>query len=272
MSTNSNANPTAAAAAAVANNNTTARLTAVRLNQEGAMAFQEGNFALAMRGFRSALQMIVAHQPPPGNNDPTLDHSHEDRKQLSSPDMHAYAAMGIQQLPMPTSSRCCSSRDDDAFVYIRPLIFNTAYLPDSQDGVAVFCAVAVFNMAVVFHRRSLLEDHGKEERSSRATASHVQNHRTKALSLYESAADLFSKVSNRFDLSGAMSAALNNRACLFHANRDFEESIQELQQLQRLMQRAEHSMSTPAILETNDFQGILLNLLLLKPPALAEAA
>lgn len=138
-----------------------------------------------------------------------------------------------------------------------PLFLDPSLLPNTQDGVAMFCGAVIFNMALVLHKRSR-QDKGVSL--------------PKALQLYGSSIDMFSKVSSHFDLSGVISAALNNKATIYFAGDDFEGSRRELARLQLYLTPAEHSVITPSILDAYDFQGILLNLLLLKAPVVAEAA
>ena len=145
-----------------------------------------------------------------------------------------------------------------AVAHAVPLFFrNNTFLPRTRDGVAVFSAVTVFNMAVIFHLKSQKEN---------------ISFRTKALHLYESVIDLFSKVSTRFDLSGAIAVALNNKASLFFLEDEYEDSERELDRLETYMARAERSQSTCAIMEAQDFQEILLNILTLRKPGTALAA
>jgi hypothetical protein len=95
---------------------------------------------------------------------------------------------------------------------------------------------------------------------------------SKALQLYESCIDLFSKTSSRCDVSGIVAAASNNKARIFFEHCDFEGVGHELERLQRIMFLADKSPNTSKVLEEEDFQGILLNLLLLRPPTVAQAA
>ena len=95
---------------------------------------------------------------------------------------------------------------------------------------------------------------------------------TKALHLYSSCIDLFSKTSSRVDLTSAVAAACNNKARIYFEQDSFEDSNRELQHLEEFMKRADRSPNKAEILEDDDCQGILLNLLLLWPPATALAA
>jgi hypothetical protein len=220
--------------------------SAVQLNQEGANEFVRGNLTLALDSFRNALQTMIRFEPQADDGE-TNDPNH-----VYSPD---FAAMGITYVP--TRSGCHVSKIGEPFTLLKPFVFNPTLIPQNQDGIAVFSAVVVFNMAVIFHQRSFFER---------------EPYRTKALHLYESSLDLFSKISIRYDLSGIIAVALNNRASLLFAMGDYESSERDMERLQSAMVRAEYSMSTAAILHGSDFQGILLNLLLLRPPRTAQAA
>ncbi|CAB9504128.1 expressed unknown protein [Seminavis robusta] len=222
--------------------------TAVQLNQDGVNEFVRGNLTLALETFRHALQTMILFEPH-------VDHNDNNNGNLPDAPLnaHGFAAMGITYVPMPPQNN-----KGDPFVYGRPFIFNPALLPHNQDGIAVFSAGVVFNMAVVFHCRSLKDPSGP--------------FRAKALHLYESSVDLFSKINPRYDLSGTIAAALNNKASIYYAGGDFERCDHELDRLQRVMVQAEYSLSTGYILRGSDFQGILLNLLTMRPPRVAEAA
>lgn len=221
-------------------------LTAVQLNLEGANELVRGNLTLALDSFRNALQTMIRFEPPAGYGD-TTDANHVDSSDL--------VAMGIIYVPIRTGSH--ANKMGEPFTFLNPFVFNPTLIPQDQDGIAIFSAVVVFNMAVVFHQKSFIEN---------------DPFRTKALHLYESSVDLFSKISSRYDLSGTIAVALNNKASLYFAIGDYESSDQELERLQSVMERAEYSTSTAAILQGSDFQGILLNLLTLRPPRIAQAA
>jgi hypothetical protein len=219
---------------------------AVQLNQEGANEFVRGNLTLALDSFRHALQTMIRFEPQADI---------QDTNDVTRVNSSGLAAMGITHVPMRSGSH--ANQMGEPFTYLKPFVFNSTLIPQDQDGIAVFSAVVVFNMAIVFHQKSLLES---------------DPFVTKALHLYESSVDLFSKISSRYDLSGTIALALNNKASLHFAGGDYESSDLELERLQSVMARAEYSMSTEAILQGSDFQGILMNLLMLRPPRIAQAA
>ena len=224
--------------------------SAVQLNQDGAQALVQGDLLSALASFRSALQTKVAHQQP-------LTSDLVEAKPVAFNDR---LGVGISQLRMSTTvtENSATFAEDGLFIYEHPLVFDAAILPDSKDGMAVFCGGVAFNMAILFHKKSLLEE---------SAAFHI-----KALQLYETSINLFSKVSGRYDLSAGISAAVNNKACIYFTIQDYENCTDELAKLPVYMARAESNLTTPTIMNPLDFQGILLNHLLLKPPHAAQAA
>ena len=219
---------------------------AVHLNQVGANEFVRGNLTVALDSFRHALQTMLSFVPRADYRE-TMDFTHVDSFGL--------AAMGISFVPSQSANR--ANKFGEPFTYLQPFVFNANLMPQDQDGIAVFSAVVVFNMAIVYHMKSLIDN---------------DLFRTKALHLYESSVDLFSKISSRYDLSATIAVALNNKASLYFARDEYESSDRELGRLQSIMERAEYSISTAAILRGSDFQGILLNMLTLRPPRVAHAA
>lgn len=225
---------------------------AIQYNQEGADAWSRGDLGTALASFNLALRTMVSFEPAAG----TLPYA--PGLTLQDVNMHSFAAMGIVQVPSCTIYSKCGPANEP-FTYKKPFAFDPSLLPRTTDGVAVFSAIAVFNMAVVFHLRCQMENN-------------CTVLRTKAVNLYEASVDLFSKVNAQFDLSGAISLALNNKASLLFLEDDYESSDRELTRLQMYMARAEHSLSTGAIMEAQDFQEILLNLMTMMKPDIAQAA
>ena len=216
---------------------------ALLLNHEGALCSIEGDLNSSLSYFRRSLEAMMSSS--------TTAHEAAPAKPSSSP-------MGIYHLEMP-GQRDKNYSNGDAFIYRRPLVFQDSYLPDNEDGRAAFCGTVVMNMAICFHVMS-------------QTVANKTRFSNKALQLYDSSINLFTKISDRHNMSGVIAVALNNKVSILFDRADYELCRQEREQLRWFMAQAEQSPMTPSILEKDDFQGILLNILLLKPPILAEAA
>lgn len=211
------------------------------LNNLGAERFAAGELEGALEAFRGALSYIPARTSE--IDDPLR------ASVATEPSCLGIAFMSVDETPDKFA-------EDQPFVYHKPLVFNRL-IPETQDGAAAFCGVVVFNMALAFDMRS---------KASYATNS------ANALHLYSSCIDLFSKTSRSVDLTAAMAAACNNKARMYYEENSYEDSNRELQRLQNYMILADSSPTKMEILEVDDFQGILLNLMLLWPPIVAQAA
>ena len=97
-------------------------------------------------------------------------------------------------------------------------------------------------------------------------------YKTKALQLYEACIGLFSKTSSRVDLTSVIAAAGNNKARLFFEQSNYEDCKRELHRLQTFMTIADRNPNKGDFMVDDDVQGILLNMLLLWPPIVAQAA
>lgn len=222
---------------------------AMQLNQDGASKWAEGNLNEALDLFNAALRTMISFEPS-ATNTPFMT--------SETADPHSLAAMGIVQVPLSSDDvNIRKPPSHEPFAYTRPFVFNPSLLPKTRNGVAVFSAVQVFNMAVVFHLKTQQEG---------------TSFFAKALHLYECSIDLFSKVTAQYDLSGAIALALNNKASLFYVADDYTSSERELSRLPAYMSQAEHSRSTWAIMASQDFQEVLLNLLTMRKPKMAQAA
>ena len=219
---------------------------AIQLNNTGAERFAVGDIQGALEAFRHALSLVSAHEAATRNN-PIVA-------------IGEAVPLGIS---FADSSQIPTHNDEEKpFVYERPLVFSRV-LPESRDGAAAFCGVIVFNMALVFDLRS----DKKDSSSGRA-------YKTKALQLYEASIDLFSKTTpgTRADLTSVMAAACNNKARICFEYSKYAESHRELLRLQTLVTIADRSPTKGDFLVEADVQGMLLNLLLLWPPIVAQAA
>lgn len=218
---------------------------AMQLNNLGAQQLAAGELGSALEAFRSALSFVSAHASFEEQNPPPVA--------IASPSL-GIVFMHVSRVEDDESSPYSSCQP---FVYQKPLIFNQI-LPGNQDGTAAFCATVVFNMALTFERKG--------------TNCGNKTCISKALQLYESSIDLFSKTSSRVDMSSVISAAINNKARIYFDYCNFEGSSHELERLHKFMAMADQCPNSSDILAEDDFQGILLNLLLLRPPVAAQAA
>lgn len=223
---------------------------ATELNNLGAELFAAGEPGRALEVFRNALSFIPAHG--------TFDDRDAITRQVASA---TSTSLGITFRQGPRVSEKATGLSFDPasqpFCYRKPLIF-TRVLPETQGGTAAFCATVVFNMALSFDYRF--------RKSGNKTFC------SKSLQLYESSIDLFCKASKASDMSSVIAAAINNKARIYFEHCNYHTVTFELERLQRFMVMADQSANMNDILEEDDFQGILLNILLLRPPAVAQAA
>ena len=219
---------------------------AIHLNNTGAERFADGDIQGALEAFRRALSLVPAHEAAARYNPMAA--------------FEGAVSLGISFLD---SSHIPTHNDEEEpFVYERPLVFSRV-LPESHDGAAAFCGVVVFNMALVFDMRSDKKD------SSSCLA-----YKTKALQLYEACIDLFFKTTPeiRTYLTSVMAAACNNKARICFEYTNYAECHRELLRLQTLVTIADRSPHKGDFLVEADVQGMLLNLMLLWPPVVAQAA
>jgi hypothetical protein len=159
------------------------------------------------------------------------------------------------------SSPTLSSRGGDdadiSLLFDQPLVFDQI-LEHNNDSSIVHCAVLVFNMALAAHQKF------------RECGDKI--YQTKALQLYDSSIDFFSKASRYFDFAGVVSAALNNKASIYFDESMYDDLERDLAKLSRVLVVADQTITTGRFLQEDEFQGILLNLMLLRRPVAAEAA
>ena len=220
---------------------------AIQLNNTGAERLTAGDIQGALEAFRGALSLVPARRPAGQGNS-------EGRPFTGA------ASLGI--IFLESSQLPVHNDEEKPFVYEKPLVFSRV-LPESQDGAAAFCGVVVFNMALLFDFRS----------TSNGFCS-SSTYKTKALQLYEACIGLFSKTTPEVQngLTSVMAAACNNKARICFEHSAFKECYGELHRLQMLLSMADHSLNKSDFLVERDIQGMLLNLLLLAPPSVAQAA
>ncbi|CAB9502504.1 expressed unknown protein [Seminavis robusta] len=223
---------------------------AIRMNNLGAHALVTGEIAGALDTFLVAFRFAPRHAA-------IVEAAGPDRVVVPTPEQAS--ALGISFLKKEgTPSKLERESEGGSFVYEKPLVFNET-VPTSQDGAAVFCAVVVFNIALCF---DFMSKHDNV----------TSIHKTKAMNLYETCIGLFQRTSRLVDLSGSMAAACNNKARICFERGDYESSNRELHRLSGWIDAADQSPTRIDLLEENDFNGMLLNLLLLRAPAIAVAA
>lgn len=220
---------------------------AIQLGNTGAERFAAGDLEGALEAFRLALSLVPAHRASLTRN------------------TNAGPIAGTNSLGISFLDSCqipAEDDDEEPFVYDKPLLFSRV-LPESQDGAAAFCGVVVFNMALLF-----------DIRSDQKGLSPKWGDKSKALQLYEACIGLFSKTTPEIQngLTSVMAAACNNKARICYECCDFVECHRELHRLQALVTLADRSPIKGSFLEERDVQGMLLNLLLLCPPIVAQAA
>lgn len=228
------------------------------LNDAGVRHYVSGEWTKALDCFKRALQTIVTHvsvQNEATRNKPAV--ANASGNAIASLE-RSHLWEGIHS----TSNSSLSSFSDEpektgSLVFDQPLVFEQM-LWNGNDASAVGCACLVFNMALAAHQKYYY--------------SRNAIYLTKALQLYESSIEFFSKASRYVDFAGVVAAAYNNKVHLYYEEDRFDELERDLSSLYQVAMIAHQTIKTDTVLDETDFQGILLNLFLLRRPITAQAA
>ena len=219
------------------------------LNNEGAIHYSRGKLTEAMTCFRRALESMITFV-----NDPTV----------SSPAVHgpgtvspcAIASLHLSKLQAEGSAFHPKRSDgkSEPLFFDNPVVFDEV-IPNNQEAHLIFCGVVVFNMG--------LTSHAKGDDICLA----------KALQLYDASIDFFRRANYQGTVFASLVAAcLNNKIQIYFDASQYDDMERDSTSLTLAMQDANRSPATKSILLSNDFEAILLNILLLRRPVVAEAA
>lgn len=189
------------------------------------------------------------------SRDALVSYGKESNIELSSQtDRHKTAELDRRrQITVPVPGL----HDRDSFIYNHALTCPCDIArEDLEFYIHVHSAVVIFNMALAHHRK------GKTHR--------LPSLLRKAICLYDMSLALLENGPSKGTGLLVKVACLNNKAQINHAHGEYTEARVSLDQLSRII--LANGNSGALILDESDVEGFLLNLLLLNPPQVAQAA
>lgn len=139
------------------------------------------------------------------------------------------------------------------FAYSQALVFNPDVARNPLDRL-FYSAILIYNCGLCFHQGG----------DSFDPSGH-----SKAASLYDICLDLLKESSTRFNCSHIIISAMNNKACVHIAERDYNQANGVLDQLLSVMLSTKGATS---VFSDTDINGIMHNILLLKSSCIPAAA
>lgn len=216
------------------------------LNNEGAIHYSHGKLVEAMTCFRAALESMIFLLNNPTTNT-NLPHG---PNTISS---STIASLPLSRLRMEAAA-CKWTTNSDTRFYDHPLVFDQV-ISQNQEAQLIFCGVVIFNMAI----------------ASQAKGDSFCL--TKALQLYEASIDFFRRANYQGTMfASVVAACLNNKICIHFDQCQYDDLERDSARLSGAMTNADNSPVTKSIVGKDDFEGILLNILMLRRPMVAEAA
>jgi hypothetical protein len=157
--------------------------------------------------------------------------------------------MQLESLPLPNMS------DSQCYVYKNVLRISFDKLPLHVEQATQVCsAVYIFNMALVHHRQGLRQNQKCSER---------------AISLYNMVIRLLRFSDLRGPAGVVKLAAINNLSQLRHDQGNYALAREGLNHLSSIVQAGSASLLQ---LSDTELNGVIMNLVFLKPPRVAAAA
>jgi hypothetical protein len=211
-------------------------------NNQGVDLLVAGEFFQAMRSFQSAINLLkeAASNEVEGTRCPGMSASSEE-----------------STLPLCQSTLIIPGlRGMHCYVYDRGIMITDATDGDSDEMLSRYSAIVLFNWALASHREGRL---GSEKYLKKATV------------LYGMALHILTSPSMPNDRSASILIllALNNKAQIHHDQCQYTESSACLTQISAIVGDFYALYSAPY---QEDFEGILLNVMLLSAPTAAQAA
>ncbi|CAB9518159.1 expressed unknown protein [Seminavis robusta] len=223
---------------------------AARLNNRGAALYAKGEWKESLLLFRQSLEGMIAQlrEVAPGN--------------AVADDYSALYLLkkNFDVLPCTGTAESPNKDAESPMVFLNPIVFSSVPTQDQETSLTVICGMIVFNMSIASHAKAMQGD----------TACLAQ-----ALQLYESSVNFIYRTPHAETVfASVLSAALNNKIQIYHSSCRFDELDRDSQRLSKAVYVAyAHEVRDPnSLLSQQDFEGILLNLLLLKRPTKAQAA
>jgi len=236
--------------------------TAAQWNNAGVTHFIRGQWSMAIPHFRRSMQVIEANVADDGQ-------AYDDGQGAPALDdpSHWVAAIRVSSSLVASQKQLEEDDDDDVPFYEFPILLQEQRIltgmmageVPSMDRYITCSAVATFNMALACHKMGMETKGGV--------------HLTRALRLYEASIQMLSGSAKLTrDYAGIIVVALNNRTILYHKCGRYEDLERDAERLLPPLDAAFQTKITSRILSEEELQGIFLNLLLLRRPAVASAA
>ena len=224
-------------------------------NNEGAVHFAHGDLPQAMACFRGAMEKMISII----NNEPVTPGMARPTPFAPLPSTAAISPSAVASFPLSHLKHfqdLPSNQPDDVMQFDSPLVFQEV-VGHSQQAQLIFCGVTVFNMAITSHAKSKTDPTCKE----------------KSVHLYDVSIDFFRRANeNSAVFAAILAAALNNKMLLHFDEHQYDELERSSSLLDRMMTEASQSPITKYFLQGQEYEGFLLNILLLRRPGVAEAA
>jgi hypothetical protein len=209
-------------------------------NNQGVDLLVAGEFFHAMRSFQIALNLLKDAADVEGTCCPEMPASSEE-----------------QTLPLCQSTLTIPGLQGmHCYVYDHGILITDATNGDSDEMLSLYSGIVLFNLALASHREGRV---GSEKSLKKATMLYGM-----ALQLLTS-----SPMPNDISASILILLALNNKAQIHFDHCQYGESSACLTQISAIMGDV-HALHSA--LYQKDFEGILLNVMLLRAPTAAQAA
>jgi hypothetical protein len=214
---------------------------ACSLNNQGVDFLVSGQSARAIRAFQSAVGLL--------------------EKAVNDAERTAYTVMevSIQETTQPfceSVSTVPGLQDIHCYVYDHGIIITDTSNGESEEMLALYTAIVLFNWALTSHRQGIL---GSETSSKKASL------------LYSLAEKLLSRctILENTPTTILTLLALNNKAQIHYDQCEYVQSVDCMKAILEIMGSVQGLYST---LGNDDLEGILLNVILLNEPTAAQAA
>jgi hypothetical protein len=144
----------------------------------------------------------------------------------------------------------------ECYVYDHGIMITDSSHGDSEEMLSLYTVIVLFNMALAFHREGR---HGHEKILKKASL------------LYSMTVQLLGGVTMPEDMSTSILTmfALNNKAQIHYAQCEYIQSVDCMKEISEMIDGVHGLHST---LNPKDFEGLMLNAMLLTVPNAAQAA
>jgi tetratricopeptide (TPR) repeat protein len=211
-------------------------------NNQGVDLLVAGDFLNAMQSFRSALSLLKRE----ASNE--VKGTYYSGMSASSEESPLPVCQSTSTIPGLQGTQC--------YVCDHGIMITNTTNGDSDKMLSFYSAIVLFNLALASHREGML---GSEKSLEKATA------------LYGMALKLLASSPMPDDISATILIllALNNKAQIHYDKCQYRESSECLTEISAIMGSV---YALRSALNPKDYEGILLNVMLLNAPTAAQAA